>query len=60
MLKYLNLSIIRVYAWSHDTGDSDNPQQHITVLHIPPATMPLRAVQVAIAVMFREQENAES
>ena len=50
----------RVYAWSHDTGDPDNPQ-HITVLHIPPATTPLRAVQVAIAGMFREQEaNAES
>jgi hypothetical protein len=51
----------RVYAWSHDTGDSDNPRQHITVLQIPPATTPLRAVQVAIAGMFREQEaNAES
>ena len=52
----------RVYAWSHDTDDADNPQQHITVLHIPPATTPLRAVQVAIAGMFREQEeaNAES
>ena len=50
----------RVYAWSHETGDSDNPRQHITVLHIPPATSPLRAVQVAIAGMFREQEaNAE-
>ncbi len=51
----------RVYAWSHETDDSDNPRQHITVLHIPPATSPLKAVQVAIAGMFREQEaNAES
>ena len=51
----------RVFAWSHDTGDSENPRQHITVLQIPPATTPLRAVQVAIAGMFREQEaNAES
>lgn len=51
----------RVYAWAHETGDSDNPRQHITVLHIPPAITPLRAVQVAIAGMFREQEaNAES
>ncbi len=50
-----------VYAWSHETGDPDNPRQHITVLHIPPATSPLKAVQVAIAGMFREQEaNAES
>ena len=50
----------RVYAWSHDTGDSENPRQHITVLQIPPATTPLRAVQVAIAGMFREQADAES
>jgi hypothetical protein len=44
----------RVYAWSH--GDPDNPQ-HITVLQIPPAVTPQRAVQVAIAGMFREQEG---
>jgi hypothetical protein len=51
----------RVYAWAHDTGNPENPRQHITVLHIPPATTPLKAVQVAIAGMFREQEaNAES
>jgi hypothetical protein len=51
----------RVYAWSHETGDADNPRQHITVLQIPPAVTPQRAVQVAIAGMFREQEgNAES
>lgn len=42
----------RVYAWSH--GD---PPQHITVLQIPPAVTPLKAVQVAIAGMFREQES---
>jgi hypothetical protein len=51
----------RVYAWSHETNDPENPRQHITVLQIPPAITPLRAVQVAIAGMFREQEaNAES
>lgn len=44
----------RVYAWSH--GDPDNPQ-HITVLQIPPAVTPQKAVQVAIAGMFREQEG---
>lgn len=50
----------RVYAWSHETDDPDNPRQHITVLQIPPAITPQRAVQVAIAGMFREQEaNAE-
>lgn len=51
----------RVFAWSHETDDPDNPRQHITVLQIPPATTPLRAVQVAIAGMFREREtDAES
>lgn len=46
----------RVYAWSH--GD---PPQHITVLQIPPAITPQKAVQVAIAGMFREAEaDAES
>ena len=46
----------RVYSWSH--GD---PPQHITVLQIPPAITPQRAVQVAIAGMFREAEaDAES
>jgi hypothetical protein len=51
----------RVYAWSHETNDPENPRQHITVLQIPPATTPLKAVQVAIAGMFREAEaNAES
>jgi hypothetical protein len=51
----------RVYAWAHETNDAENPRQHITVLQIPPATTPLRAVQVAIAGMFREAEaNAES
>jgi hypothetical protein len=49
----------RVYAWSHETDDPENPRQHITVLQIPPATTPLRAVQVAIAGMFREQADAE-
>ena len=51
----------RVYAWSHETDDPSNPRRHVTVLHIPPATSPLTAVQVAIAGMFREQEaNAET
>lgn len=51
----------QVYAWSHETGDPESPRQHITVLQIPPAITPQRAVQVAIAGMFREQEaDAES
>jgi len=51
----------RIYAWSHETDDPANPRQHITVLQIPPAVTPQKAVQVAIAGMFREQEaDAES
>jgi len=51
----------RVYAWSHDTDDADNPRRHVTVLHIPPATSPLRAVQASIVSDVREQQaNAES
>ena len=50
----------RVYAWSHDTDDADSPRRHVTVLHIPPATTPHRAVQVSIASDVREaQANAE-
>jgi hypothetical protein len=50
----------RVYAWAHDTGDADHPRRHVTVLHIPPATSPRKAVQVSIVSDFREQQNAES
>ena len=51
----------RVYAWTHKTDDADKPRRSVTVLHIPPATSPRRAVQVSIASDFREQQaNAES
>ena len=50
----------RAYAWSHDTDDPDVPRRSVTVLHVPPATTPLRAVQVSIASDVREaQSNAE-
>lgn len=50
----------RAYAWSHDTDDPDNPRRSVTVLHIPPATTPHRAVQVSIASDVKEaQANAE-
>ncbi len=50
----------RVYAWSHDTDDPETPRRTVTVLHIPPATSPHRAVQVSIANDVREaQSNAE-
>jgi hypothetical protein len=54
-------SASRIYAWSHDTGDPVSPRRHVTVLHLPPAITPRKAVQVSIASDFREQQaNAES
>lgn len=50
----------RVYAWTHETDDADKPRRSVTVLHIPPATSPRRAVQVSIASDYRGQANAES
>jgi hypothetical protein len=52
---------VRVYAWSHDTDDPSNPRRHVTVLHLPPAITPLRAVQASIVSDVREaQANAEN
>jgi len=51
----------RVYAWAHETDDAERPRRHVTVLHIPPATSPRKAVQVSIVSDYREQQaNAES
>ena len=50
----------RVYAWSHETDDSDVPRRTVTVLHVPPITSPRKAVQASIVQAFREAEaNAE-
>jgi aminoglycoside phosphotransferase (APT) family kinase protein len=51
----------RIYAWSHDTDDPASPRRHVTVLHLPPAITPLRAVQASIVSDVRErQSNAEN
>ena len=51
----------RVYAWAHDTDDADHPRRHVTVLHVPPATSPRKAVQASIVSDYRERQgNAES
>ena len=51
----------RVYAWAHETEDADHSRRHVTVLHIPPATSPRKAVQASIVSDYREQEgDAES
>jgi len=47
----------RVYAWAHDTNDADCPRRHVTVLHIPPATSPRKAVQASIVSDFKAQQN---
>lgn len=48
----------RIYAWSHETDDPNNPTRHVTVLHIPPVVSPLTAVRAAIMQEF--QSNAEA
>ena len=50
----------RIYAWSHDTDDPASPRRHVTVLHLPPAITPRKAVQASIVSDYREQKNAES
>ena len=51
----------RVYAWAHETEDADHPRRHVTVLHIPPATSPRKAVQASIVSDYRKQKgNAEN
>ena len=46
----------RVYAWAHQTDDPTRPMRHITVLHIPPVTSAVIAVEVAIT---RERTSRE-
>lgn len=51
----------KAYAWGHATGDDDQGRKYITVLELPPVDSPRKAVQVAIAGQFRQdQANAES
>ena len=49
----------RVYAWAHETDDADRPRRHVTVLHIPPATLPQKAVEVSIVADVRAQQANE-
>ena len=52
-----HLKTHRVYAWTHDVEDADCPRRHVTVLHIPPATSPRKAVQASIVSDFKAQQN---
>jgi len=47
----------RVYAWSHDTGDPDQPCRHVTVLHLHPIKTARDAVRAAIVQEFRSFES---
>jgi hypothetical protein len=49
----------RVYAWSHETDDPEQPRRHVTVLHIPPVISPILAVRAAIVQEFRNLEPTE-
>jgi hypothetical protein len=50
----------KLYAWSHQTEDSEKPRRHVTVLHSHPITSPVLAVRAAIVQEFRNLEPAES
>ena len=48
----------RAYAWSHETGDPDEPKRHvITVLHIAPVLSATMAVRAAIREEFRNDHS---
>jgi hypothetical protein len=48
----------RLYAWSHQTDDPQQPQRHVTVLHTDPITSPLLAVRAVIVQDFRNNATA--
>ena len=49
----------RVYAWSHETDDPNNPRRHVTVLHLHPIKSAQDAVRAAIVQEFKNFEPAE-
>src|SRR5437868_15421689 len=49
----------RVYAWTHDTSDPNNPRRHVTVLHLHPIKSAQDAVKAAIVQEFRNLGTAE-
>jgi hypothetical protein len=50
----------RAYAWSHDTGDPDEPKRHVTLLHIAPVLSATMAVRAAIRDEFRTDQLEKS
>ena len=47
----------RVYAWSYETDEVDEPKRTVTVLHVPPVTSPELAVRASIVRDYREREE---
>ncbi|HEU4510755.1 MAG TPA: hypothetical protein VFR78_21170 [Pyrinomonadaceae bacterium] len=47
----------RVYAWSYETDQADDPKRTVTVLHVPPVTSPEMAVRASIVRDYREREE---
>jgi hypothetical protein len=43
----------KAYAWSQDADNPDKPTYHVTMLHIPPAVSPEKAVRAALIQEFR-------
>lgn len=47
----------RVYAWSYETDQVDEPKRTVAVLHVPPVTSPETAVRASIVRDYREREE---
>ena len=50
----------RLYAWTHNTDDRQNPHRHVTVLHCHPIQSARDAVRAAIVQEFRENAASEA
>lgn len=44
----------RIYAWAHETDNTDQPRRTVTVLHVPPVLSPELAVRASIIQDYRE------
>jgi hypothetical protein len=47
----------RIYAWSYEAEEVDQPKRTVTVLHVPPVTSPELAVRAAIVKDYCEREE---
>ncbi len=49
----------RVYAWTHETDDADQPRRSVTVLDVPPVVSPELAVRASIIQDYRESHEQQ-